>query len=123
MATTILDTALKCSSFHLINLGFSCLNVKVMMYLYSSITRALREARPPWPRQYFTPIFSGFPIWKVTIVIQITPKTLVSCSLYNCRVILKISSKSVDNLLSHGRISGSPPKFSQLFLLPPRTSP
>ena len=39
------------------------------------LTRALRECQPPWQRQIITPIEPGFPFWRVSMVIQITPKT------------------------------------------------
>ena len=40
----------------------------------------LRECRP-LPRQPITDILHGFPIWRVSMVIQITKKTLISCYL------------------------------------------
>ena len=44
--------------------------LKKMYNIQQYKTRALRELRPPWPRQLITPILPGFPICRVRIVIS-----------------------------------------------------
>ena len=73
------------------------------MHAQQGVTRALKEHRP-LPRQLITPIFPGFSMWRVSMVIQITSPKLINYSFYRCRAILKLSSKSVHNLLSNGQI-------------------
>ena len=45
------------------------------------------------------------PIWRVSMLIQTTPKHSINYSFYHCRAILKISSKFAHNLLTNCRIS------------------
>ena len=68
-------------------------------------TRVLRE-RISHNAAHIAPILPGFAIWKVSMVIQITPK-LYSVVPYNyhSRAILKMSVESAHNLFSNGWIS------------------
>ena len=81
------------------------MHISAWLYKLMLLTKALRESRPPWQRQIITPILPGFPIWRVTLVIQITPINGMNCVLYFCRAIMKLSLKFVHNLLSNGQIS------------------
>ena len=78
-------------------------SVMYILWLITSLTTALRERRFPWSRQLITPKLPGFPMWRVSIVIQITLQNLINCSMYRCRTIPKISSKCPHNLLSKVR--------------------
>ena len=68
-------------------------------------TRTLRECRSS-TMQLIIHILPRFEIWRVNIWWSRSPHNIINCSLHNGRAILKFSSKSVQNLLSNGWISG-----------------
>ena len=75
------------------------------LFFHPTSCQQAHSQRHTLPRQLITSILPTFSIWRVSMVIQITPQNLMNCSMYHCRIILTILLNSAHNLLSDDHIS------------------